>query len=49
MILHKCLKNRSDHGRGLGPRKLKVDLCGLRKVNKKAIPIALVEKSVEVV
>jgi hypothetical protein len=46
-ILHMCLKTRSEHG--LGPRKLRVDLCGLGTVNKKATPIVLLEKVVEVV
>jgi hypothetical protein len=46
-ILHMCLKTRSE--RGLGPRKLRVDLCGLGTVNKKATPIVLLEKVVEVV
>ena len=46
-ILHVYLDQRSEHG--LGPRKLKVDLCGLGTVNKKATPIALLEKFVEVV
>ena len=43
--LYDCLKKRSE--RGLGPRKLRVDLRGVREVDEKAT--ALVEKVVEVV
>jgi len=42
-----CLETRSE--RGLGPRKLRVDLRGLGTVNTKATAIALLEEVVEVV
>ena len=42
--LYNCLKKRSEVG--LGPEKLKIDLCVLRKVDKKTT--ALLEKVVEV-
>jgi hypothetical protein len=46
-ILPMWLKTRSE--RGLGPRKLRMDLRGLGTVNKKATTIALLEEVVEVV
>jgi len=44
--LYNCLKKRSE--RGLGPRKLRVDLRGVQQVDKIKRAIALLEKVVEV-